>query len=127
MFLFVYGARALRRATATSSLRADDRRPGSTREVILTTLGITLLNPHVYLDTVVLLGAVSGQFPAGERTAFAIGACSASLLWFFSLSLGGTMLAPVFARPGSWRRLDLLVGVTMWMVAARLLPISVWN
>jgi L-lysine exporter family protein LysE/ArgO len=128
LFLFAYGARALHRAMANStSLQADRRRPCSAKEVAMTTLGVTLLNPHVYLDTVILLGAVSGQFPPGERSTFAFGACTASLLWFLSLSLGGVMLAPVFARPGSWRGLDLFVGVTMWMVAARLLPISVWN
>lgn len=127
LFLFAYGARALRRAMADNSLQADCRRSGSTKEVVLTTLGVTLLNPHVYLDTVILLGAISGQFPPGERSIFAFGACTASLLWFFSLSLGGVLLAPVFARPGSWRGLDLFVGVSMWMVAARLLPISVWN
>ena len=124
LFLFVYGARALRRAMANHSLQADGRRPGSVKEVVLTTLGVTLLNPHVYLDTVVLLGAISSQFPAVDRSAFAFGACSASILWFFGLSLGGVMLAPVFARPGSWRGLDLFVGLTMWLVAARLLPIS---
>lgn len=127
LFLFAYGARALRRALANNSLQADERRPGSVKKVVLTTLAVTLLNPHVYLDTVVLLGAISSQFPAEARLVFALGACSASVLWFFSLSLGGVMLAPVFARPGAWRWLDLFVGVTMWMVAVSLLPLSVWN
>ncbi|KAB2890551.1 MAG: amino acid transporter [Desulfobulbaceae bacterium] len=123
IFLFAYGARALRRAMMSDSLQAGGRRVSSVKEAVLATLAVTLFNPHVYLDTVVLLGSIASQFQDGQRLAFATGACSASFLWFFSLSLGGELLAPIFARPGSWKVLDLFVCGSMWLVAFRLLPV----
>ena len=80
--------------------------------VIVTTLGVTLLNPHFYLDTVILLGGVSSQFMGESRRYFWIGAVSASTLWFISLSLGGQMLAPLFKKPIAWRILDSMVCAT---------------
>jgi len=81
---------------------------------------VTLLNPHVYLDTVILLGSVSGQYDQSGRVLFAAGAISASILWFFSLSFGGRMLAPLFKRPLAWRVLDGLVCTVMWTIAIAL-------
>ncbi|MDP3479855.1 MAG: LysE/ArgO family amino acid transporter [Desulfoprunum sp.] len=122
-FLFWYGARALRAAMADQTLRAGSSVVLSLREIVLATLAVTLLNPHVYLDTVLLLGSISGQFESDERSIFALGACSASFIWFFALSLGGSLLAPVFAKPGAWRVLDVFVCCSMWGVAVHLLPI----
>ncbi|MDC0336526.1 LysE family transporter, partial [Pseudodesulfovibrio sp.] len=82
---------------------------------------VTLLNPHVYLDTVVLMGSVSGQFPEAERYIFGMGAVVASTLWFMSLSLGGQLLAPVFKRDITWRLLDGFVCLTMWTIAFSLI------
>jgi L-lysine exporter family protein LysE/ArgO len=123
VFLFAYGARALSAAMATNALKANRGRPASLQEVVATTLAVTLLNPHVYLDTVLLLGGISSQFAHEERFFFALGACSASCLWFFSLSIGGTLLAPIFAKPGAWRLLDLFVCGSMWTVAVLILPV----
>lgn len=123
VFLFAYGARALRHAMTSDSLQAEGRKIFTRKEAVMATLAVTLLNPHVYLDTVVLLGSIAGQFHDGDRLAFACGACSASFLWFFSLSLGGEILAPIFARLGSWKVLDLFVCGSMWLVAIKLLPI----
>ena len=82
------------------------------------TLAVTLLNPHVYLDTVVLLGSVSSA--SDDRLAFAVGAMTGSFLFFFSLGYGARLLAPLFARPLAWRILDAGVGVVMWTIAATL-------
>ncbi|WP_315982366.1 LysE family transporter [Aliamphritea spongicola] len=80
-----------------------------------------MLNPHVYLDTVVLLGSIGGQLPGEEPVWFALGACVASLLWFLTLVLGGRLLAPWFKSAASWQKLDILVGMTMWIIAAMLI------
>ena len=123
IFLFAYGIRAFRSAFRPQSMEVDETsNPASgLRWAILTTLALTLLNPHVYLDTVVLLGSISGQFPAPERPAFALGAVSASLVWFFGLGYGARILTPLFRRELSWRVLDLLIGCVMWGIAASLL------
>jgi L-lysine exporter family protein LysE/ArgO len=84
-------------------------------------LGFSLLNPHVYLDTVILLGSVGGQQPSGGRLAFALGAMLASALWFSALGFGARYLAPLFARPLAWRLLDGLIAVVMWSIAVSLL------
>jgi L-lysine exporter family protein LysE/ArgO len=80
-----------------------------------------LLNPHVYLDTVVLLGSIGAAQPAGERTWFAAGAMAASFTWFFGLAYGSAGLAPFFRNPRAWRILDLAIAMIMWTIAATLL------
>jgi L-lysine exporter family protein LysE/ArgO len=123
VFLFVCGARALSAAMAANVLEVGRRLTVSVQEVVATTLAVTLLNPHVYLDTVLLLGSISSQFAREERFFFALGACTASCLWFLALSIGGTLLAPIFAKPAAWRLLDLFVCGSMWTVAVLLLPV----
>ncbi|WP_081780887.1 LysE/ArgO family amino acid transporter [Sulfitobacter noctilucicola] len=91
----------------------------SLRRAILTLLGLTFLNPHVYLDTVVLLGSISAQYP--DRLAFGTGAVTASFCFFFTLGYGARLLAPLFAKPVSWQILDALIALTMWAIAAKLL------
>ncbi len=91
----------------------------SLRAVMLSALAVTLLNPHVYLDTVLLIGSLGAQ--QTEPGAYVVGAASASLLWFFTLALGAAWLAPWLARPGTWRILDLLVAVMMFTVAFQLI------
>ncbi|EPX76301.1 LysE/ArgO family amino acid transporter [Salipiger mucosus] len=118
-FLGWYGARTLGAAWRGGDRLEAGAAAGSRRAAVLTCLAFTWLNPHVYLDTVVLLGAVSSQY--ADRTWFALGAMSASLCFFTALGYGARALAPLFARPGAWRALDLLVGLTMWAIAAKLL------
>ncbi len=120
-FLFWYGACALRSLVRGGSLEEDARIVSSRRSAIMTTLAVTLLNPHVYLDTVVLLGSVSGQYAAPARQAFGAGAASASFLWFFSLSMGGRALSPLFRSQSAWRLLDGIVCLTMWSIGYGLL------
>lgn len=117
-FLVVYGGRALLAALrGGQALRAEGRAAGLGAS-LATIAVLTWLNPHVWLDTVVLLGAISAQWPS--RAGFAAGAVSASFAFFFALGYGARLLAPVFARPAAWRWLDLGVGTLMWAIAARL-------
>ena len=120
-FLFWYGARAFKSALQGGSLEAEKAAAPSLKIAVLATLAVTLLNPHVYLDTVILLGSVSGQYGQTGRILFGAGAVTASILWFFSLSFGGRILAPFFRRPVAWRILDGLVCAVMWTIALSLL------
>ena len=87
-----------------------------------TAAAFTWLNPHVYLDTLGLVGAVSTQFPvAGEKLAFGIGASTASFVFFFGLGYGARLLAPVMQSARSWRVLDMIIGLVMWALAIKLL------
>ena len=120
-FLFWYGARNLRSAWAGgAALEADGESAGpSLLPVLLTVLALTWLNPHVYLDTVVLLGGISAQYP--DPLLFGAGAVISSFTFFFLLGYGASLLAPLFARPRAWQVLDALVGLTMWAIALGLL------
>ncbi|NWA27096.1 amino acid transporter [Pseudomonas gingeri] len=119
-FLLWYASLALRRAFSRQSLQQGAGQTlRSLRAVLLSALAVTLLNPHVYLDTVLLIGSLGAQ--QTEPGAYVVGAASASLLWFFSLALGAAWLAPWLARPATWRLLDLLVAIMMFSVAAQLI------
>ena len=120
-FLFAYGLLAFRRAVFPAALRAGEGGPLSLRTAIATVLAFTFLNPHVYLDTVVLLGSLSARYDGVDRVAYGAGACIASFTWFFSLGYGARLLSPWFARPSSWQVLDTIIGVIMWALAGRLL------
>jgi L-lysine exporter family protein LysE/ArgO len=98
-----------------------EAQPGSARRALLTVLAMSLLNPHVYLDTVLLLGAVGGSLAAGHRSAFAAGAMTASLLWFSILGLGARRCAFVLGRPAVWRAIEAFTGTTMLVLAVLLL------
>jgi L-lysine exporter family protein LysE/ArgO len=120
VFLAAYGARALWRSRKPSALHAAEGHSAiSLPQALAQTAAFTLLNPHVYLDTVLLVGSVGAQWgPA--RWWFAAGAASASVVWFTSLGYGARWLAPVFARPRAWQVLDALIGVVMLALAAML-------
>ncbi|RDJ20497.1 amino acid transporter [Bosea caraganae] len=119
-FLAWYGAKSLRSAFRSGdALVIGGTAAVSLRQALATCLALTWLNPHVYLDTVVLIGTVSTQFPGLER-AFAAGAVTASFLFFFGLGYGAAWLRPLFARPSAWRILEGAIAATMWSIAARL-------
>jgi L-lysine exporter family protein LysE/ArgO len=84
-------------------------------------LAVTLLNPHFYLDTVILFGSISSHFSGNSRLLFWAGAISASTLWFICLSVGGRLLSPMFQKEIAWRIFDTLVWITMWTIAVSLL------
>ena len=120
-FLLIYGALSLRSALrGGQSLTEGDVYAQSVWSAVATCLMLTWLNPHVYLDTVVLLGAISADFGA-QRTAFALGAMLGSVVFFVALGYGARFLAPIFARPLSWRILDTLIGLLMWFIAFKLI------
>ena len=121
LFLLWYGALAFRSAWQGNTLETDDNKVKTLKAVVATTLAITLLNPHVYLDTLVLLGGISGQFQGPQRLLFGAGAMTASFAWFFTLSLGAGLLAPIFRKKSAWRVLDGVVCLTMWSIAGSLL------
>jgi L-lysine exporter family protein LysE/ArgO len=120
-FLVVYGVIAARRAWIGEQLALHDAAPLTLRAAVAACLAFTYLNPHCWLDTVVLLGAISAQQPAGERWVFGAGACSASIAWFFALGYGARLLTPLFAKPLAWRVLDGGIALVMWSIAASLI------
>jgi L-lysine exporter family protein LysE/ArgO len=121
-FLFWYGLRAARSALNPAAMATPDGAVAAAdrRTVIAAMLAFSLLNPHVYLDTVVLLGSIGGQQSGNGRWYFALGAMLASLLWFTSLGLGARYLTPVFARPRAWQILDGIIALVMWALAISL-------
>ncbi|MFC4161000.1 LysE/ArgO family amino acid transporter [Chitinimonas lacunae] len=120
-YLLWYALRAFRAALAADALvAARAAAVAGWKAALLTALGFSLLNPHVYLDTVILLGSIGGRHAWPDRLQFGLGAITASLLWFFGLALGAHLLAPWFARPAVWRVLDLLTGTVMLILAVSL-------
>ena len=112
LFLFTYGVLNLYSAqTKTHALEPTKKIQKSKHKTILTCLGFTWLNPHVYLDTVVMLGSISTQFE--NTVAFALGAISASFVFFFSLGFGASKLTRYFEKPKTWRVLENLIGILM--------------
>lgn len=117
-FLAAYGWQALRRARQPQRLQAAKGGAGLRRGAALAqAAAFTLLNPHVYLDTVLLVGSIGAQQPSHVRAWFVAGACTASLFWFSLLGFGARWLAPWFARPRAWQLLDGLIGLTMGVLA----------
>ena len=121
-FLAWYGLRALRRALTPQSLRATaGDGPLSLGNAMAQAAGFTLLNPHVYLDTVLLMGSIGTRQPPDLRLWFVGGAACASGVWFTTLGFGARLLGPIFARPSAWRVLDTLIGLTMLSLAVMLI------
>lgn len=121
LFLLVYGFLSFRSAFISKhSLKPSESTATSARRAVLICLAFTCLNPHVYLDTVVLLGSISAQFK-GQLAEFAAGATSASFVFFFSLGYGARLLRGMFEKPRAWQVLELLIGLVMWAIAAKLL------
>ncbi len=120
-FLIAYGIFALQRALRPRAMEVGDEPPMSLRAAVLACLGFTFLNPHVYLDTVVLVGTLANQHGPDGRWVFATGAALASVTWFSALGWGARLLTPVFARPNAWRILDGAIALVMFTLAILLL------
>ncbi|MGL4279347.1 MAG: LysE/ArgO family amino acid transporter [Albidovulum sp.] len=119
-FLAVYGAKAFRAAwKGGEALDAAKTGAAPLGRVLLTLAAITWLNPHVYLDTVVLLGSIANQYP-GREWSFGAGAALGSFSFFFALAYGARLLSPLFAQPAAWRVLDGFVAAVMWSIALSL-------
>lgn len=123
LFLFIYGLQAFISAIKGSSalILDNQEKPKSLLAVISTTLAITLLNPHVYLDTVVIMGGIASTLSQDEKYAFLAGALMVSAIWFFGLGFGARLLVPIFSRPTTWQFLDIIIGLIMWGIALSLL------
>lgn len=123
LLLTWYGIQAARRAFHPGVMSTDTSAPPtSVWRVLATCAAFTWLNPHVYLDTVLLIGSLASAWPApGPRTWFGLGAASASFIWFFLLAYGARLLEPVFRKPLSWRLLDGAIALIMWGIALSLL------
>jgi L-lysine exporter family protein LysE/ArgO len=120
VFLFVYGALALGRALRPGRLLPAGGGETSWRAAAAATLAFTFLNPHVYLDTVVLLGGIAARHDAEGRLLFWLGGAAASAVFFYGLGFGARLLAPLFARAAAWRVFDIVIGLVMWAIAASL-------
>ncbi|WP_028454580.1 LysE/ArgO family amino acid transporter [Chitinilyticum litopenaei] len=120
-FLLWYGLRAWRSALSSQSMQHGLAPAIDRRTAILSVLSLSLLNPHVYLDTVLLVGSIGGQQAPEARPLFILGAWTASILWFVSLGFGARLLAPLFMQPLAWRILDGLIGAVMLAIAVALL------
>ena len=115
-YLAGYALRSFWRASRRAVLLPSESEPPSGRVIATTTLAFTFLNPHVYLDTVLLLGSIGNQY-GHSRWLFAAGACAGSVIWFVGLGYGARAMAPLMSRPATWRVLDLVIGVVMLGVA----------
>jgi len=121
-FLAVYGLMAARRAwNGAGGLAPEIESRASWRRILLACLAFTFLNPHVYLDTMILLGGLSTQYAGLAQWAFAVGACLASVTWFSTLGYGSRLLLPVFKSPRAWRVLDGFVAIFMLSLSLLLL------
>jgi L-lysine exporter family protein LysE/ArgO len=119
-FLACYGVMALARTAAPAPVAVADGGGLTLGQALAATAAFTLLNPHVYLDTVLLMGAAGSAQPPDARPLFVAGAVAASFAWFAALGFGARLLAPLFVRPGTWRVLDGVVGGTMLALAGSL-------
>ncbi|ENI4488618.1 amino acid transporter [Vibrio fluvialis] len=129
-FLTFYGLQSWKSAfTAQSEENATTTTARGRRAVILGTLAVTVLNPHLYLDTVVILGSIGGQFEGNDRLSFAIGTIMASFVWFYSLSIGAAKLAPTLSRPRIKQAIDIGVALMMFGIAIALTKnlYQLWN
>lgn len=125
-FLGWYGFRSFRSFLKPGKMDQKDDGPQNLKSAVLFTLAVTLLNPHVYIDTILLLGGISSQYKGSGKYLFGAGAISASFLWFFTLSLGGRFLTPFFKNPKAWKIMDLLITGIMLFMAVKLL-LNLWN
>ncbi|WP_462170884.1 LysE/ArgO family amino acid transporter [Pseudoalteromonas xiamenensis] len=126
-FLSVYGAMSLKSALSSKQLESEARSVATRKRAILTAMAVSLLNPHAYLDTVVILGGVAGKFADQQKPWFVLGCISASIAWFMLLGFGAKQLAPVFRNPKAWKVLDVLVCIMMWSIALSLLHFTQAN
>lgn len=120
VFLSVYALVALRRALQPGRMQIDDGATPSLSSALAACAAFTWLNPHVYVDTVMLIGAFAARYEEAQRIAYAAGACTASFAWFFSLGYGARLLAPLFERRIAWQILDGLISIIMALLAWRL-------
>jgi L-lysine exporter family protein LysE/ArgO len=121
LFLIGFGSMCFRSALKNHVLGIEGRVIESFWPALWTILGVTLLNPHVYLDTLVFIGGLGAQYGSEDQLSFAVGAVSASWVWFLTLGYGARLLRPTFENPKAWTILDIGIGLLMWSIALTLL------
>lgn len=122
LYILVFAYQSFRAIWKDSVMETDQAQSkGSLSAVVLGTFAITLLNPHVYLDTVVIIGGIAGTLEDQHKVAFLLGTLTASCIWFYSLGFGARLLAPIFQKPLTWRILNFLIGCMMLFIAYQLL------
>ncbi len=125
IYLIIFGLSSIRAAINNKTLEAASQdSKQNTKTVISTVLALTFLNPHVYLDTVLLIGSIASPYSDTERFFFTLGAISASFIWFFSLGYGARLLLPVFSKPSAWKILNIVIALVMWWIAYQLIALS---
>jgi L-lysine exporter family protein LysE/ArgO len=118
-FLIWYGSTSLRRFMKNESLKAAEAGSGNLKQTVITTLALTFLNPHVYLDTVIFIGGIANQF-GDQKWFFALGAVTASFVWFFSLGFGARKASVLVSKPTFWKILDVFIAAVMFSLAITL-------
>ena len=118
-FLVWYGSTSLKRFMKNESLKAAEAGSGNLKQPVLTTLALTFLNPHVYLDTVIFIGGIANQF-GDQKWMFVVGAVTASFIWFFSLGFGASKASVVMSKPAFWKILDVFIAAVMFSLAITL-------
>ena len=127
LWLFSYGLLRIRSALINNYLTVDNNSKSSSLLKAISIVAVfTFVNPHVYLDTMILIGSISQQFLDTNRIYFAIGACTASFIWFFSIAYGAKLLTPIMQKPTHWRNLDLLIALIMFVIAFNLASQGNW-
>jgi len=120
-YLFIFGIMSFRAALSNETLHTASKETSQNIKTIITTvLALTFLNPHVYLDTVLLIGSIASPYNSADRLNFTLGAVSASFIWFFSLGYGARFLTPLFSKPSAWKTLNVIIGFVMWWIAYQL-------
>jgi L-lysine exporter family protein LysE/ArgO len=120
-FLLWYGLKACRRALHPTGMGAAGEQAGDLKTALMACAAFTLLNPHVYLDTVILVGSIANARPDGQQAAFASGASLASLVWFFGIGYGARALGPWLGQPRVWRAIDFCIAAIMVLLAVKLI------
>ena len=127
LWLFSYGLLRIRSALINNYITVDNNSKSSSLLKAISIVAVfTFVNPHVYLDTMILIGSISQQFLDTNRIYFAIGACAASFIWFFSIAYGAKLLTPIMQKPAHWRNLDLLIALIMFVIAFNLASQGNW-
>lgn len=129
IFLAYYGISSIIKAIKSSEVFdvGTDKTSDSLKKTIVTILALTLLNPHVYLDTVILIGSIGAKFAEHQQIDFIIGACMASFVWFFGLAYGARILIPIFKKEITWKILDIVIGLIMLRIASKLVFFALDN
>ena len=120
VFLLAYAILALKRVIQPGSLKANGHESDGLGKALAVLLAFTFLNPHVYLDTILLIGGMAGHYQGSGRVFFGLGAAVASFVWFFSLGYGARWLAPFFEKQSAWRVLDAIIAIVMLMLSLSL-------